>query len=43
VASTVALLALGVLFLPGPDVWRYLGGLLFLLAAAVVVIDREHR
>jgi hypothetical protein len=43
VASTVALVALGVLFLPGPDVWRYLGGLLFLLAAAVVVIDRERR
>jgi hypothetical protein len=43
VASVVALVALGVLFLPGPDVWRYLGGLLFVLAAAVVVIGREPR
>jgi hypothetical protein len=24
-------------------VWRYLGGVLFLLAAAVVVIDRDRR
>jgi hypothetical protein len=42
-ASVVLLLALVVLFLPGPDVWRYLGGGLFVVAAAVLVIGMDRR
>jgi hypothetical protein len=36
-ASALFVVALGVLFLPGPELWRYLAGLLFLLAVAIVV------
>ena len=43
VASIVLLVALGVLFLPGPDVWRYLGGGLFVVAAAVLIIGMDRR
>ena len=43
VASVVLLIALGVLFLPGPDVWRYLGGGLFVVAAVVLVIGMDRR
>ena len=43
VASIVLLVALGVLFLPGPDVWRYLGGTLFVAAAAVLIIGMDRR
>jgi hypothetical protein len=42
VASVVMLIALGVLFLPGPDVWRYLGGTLFVVAAAVLIIGMDR-
>jgi hypothetical protein len=42
VASLVLLVALVVLFLPGPDVWRYLGGSLFVVAAAVLVIGMDR-
>ena len=43
VVSVIMLVALGVLFLPGPDVWRYLGGGLFIVAAAVLVIGMDRR
>jgi hypothetical protein len=43
VATVILLIALGVLFLPGPDVWRYLGGTLFVVAAAVLVIGLDRR
>ena len=42
-ASVVLLVALAVLFLPGPDVWRYLGGGLFVVAAALLVIGMDRR
>ena len=41
-ATVVLLLAIGVLFLPGPDIWRYLGGTLFVVAAAVLVIGMDR-
>jgi hypothetical protein len=43
VATVIRLIALGVLFLPGPDVWRYLGGILFVVAAAVLIIGMDRR
>lgn len=43
VASVLFLVALGVLFLPGPDVWRFLGGTLFIAAAVVTVVALDRR
>jgi hypothetical protein len=42
VAVVILLIALGILFLPGPDVWRYVGGTLFIVAAAVLIIGLDR-